>query len=162
MDTCNATTIPADPCSRISAQISPSTEEEMLDMSTVPYREAVGCLLYLSITCRPDIAFTISQVAKFCQNPKRAHWNAVKRILSYLAGTDQFGIYFGSPIAEPLIGYMDADYAGELDSRCSTSGFAFFIRGRFLSPVGDKGASRNLPPKQNMLHHPSRAKKRSG
>jgi hypothetical protein len=133
MDTCHAITTPADPCSRISAQMSPSTEEEKQDMSNVPYREAVGCLLYLSITCRPDISFAVSQVAKFCQNPGRAHWNAVKRVLSYLAGTDQFGVYFGPSTAEPLVGYTDADYAGDLDSRCSTSGFAFFVRGSLVA-----------------------------
>jgi hypothetical protein len=134
MDTCNAITTPADPCSRISAQMLPSTEEEKLDMSNLPYREAVGCLLYLSITCRPDISFVVSQVAKFCQNPGRAHWIAVKRVLSHLARTDQFGVYFGPSTAEPrLVGYTDADYDGDLDSRCSTSGFAFFVRGILVS-----------------------------
>ena len=133
MNACHATAIPADPGTRLSANMSPTTEEEKLDMASVPYREAVGCLLYLSITCRPDIAFGVSQVAKFSQNPGRAHWNAVKRIFSYLAGTEQYGICFGTQEPESLVGYTDADYAGDLDSRCSTSGFAFFVRGSLVS-----------------------------
>jgi hypothetical protein len=110
MNTCHATSVPADPCSRISAQMSASTEEEIMDMSNVPYREAFGCLLYLFMTCRPDIAFAVSQVAKFCQNPGRAHWNAVKSILSYLSETDQFGIHFGAQTTGQLIGYTDTLY----------------------------------------------------
>lgn len=133
MDNCNPATTPADPCTRISTQMSPTTEEEKQDMAKVPYREAVGCLLYLSLTCRPDISYAVSQVAKFCQNPGRAHWNAVKRILAYLAGTNEFGIHFGTLTKESLVGYTDADYAGDLDTRCSTSGFAFFIHGSLVS-----------------------------
>ncbi|XP_032798447.1 secreted RxLR effector protein 161-like [Daphnia magna] len=113
--------------------MSPTSEEEKLDVSNIPYREAVGCLLYLSITCRPDISFAVSQVAKFCQNPGRPHWNAVKRILSYLAGTPNLGILFCVNSKQPLVGYTDADYGGDIDSRCSTSGFAFFVYGSLTS-----------------------------
>jgi hypothetical protein len=133
MDTCRASAIPTDPGTRLSADMSPTTEEEKLDMASVPYREAVGCLLYLSITCRPDIAFAVNQVAKFCQNPGRAHWNAVKRIFAYLAGTEQYGIIFGTQEPKLLVGYTDADYAGDVDSRCSTSGFTFFVHGSLVS-----------------------------
>jgi hypothetical protein len=48
------------------------------DMKKVPYREAVGSLLYLATTTRPDIAFAVGQVSQFCQNPGYGHWNAVK------------------------------------------------------------------------------------
>jgi hypothetical protein len=74
--------------------MTPTSEEEIFYMAKVPYREAVGCLLYISITCRPDISYAVSQVAKFCQNPGRAHWNAVKKILAYLSGTTELGILF--------------------------------------------------------------------
>lgn len=57
----------------------------------------------------------------------------MKRIFSYLAGTIEFGIYFGKLKTDSLIGYTDADYAGDLDSRRSTSGFAFFVRGGLVS-----------------------------
>lgn len=133
MDTCNPTSTPADPCTRLNLEMSPTSEEEKLDMSHVPYREAVGCLLYLSITCRPDISYAVNQVAKFCQNPGRARWSAVKRILSYLSGTTEFGILLGENSDQPLVGYTDADFGGDIDSRCSTSGFTFFVYGSLVS-----------------------------
>lgn len=134
MDSCNPTATPADPCTRLTSAMSPTSEEEKLDMTHVPYREAVGCLLYLSITCRPDISYAVNQFAKFCQNPGRAHWRAVKRILSYLSGTAEFaGISLGENSNQPLIGYTDADFGGDIDSRCSTSRFAFFVYGSLVS-----------------------------
>jgi hypothetical protein len=39
---------------------------------------------------RPDIAFSVSQDSQFCENPGNGHWNGVKRILAYLAGTSHF------------------------------------------------------------------------
>ena len=48
-------------------------------IENVPYREAVGSLLYLVTISRPDIAYAVSQVAKFCEKPGKVHWNAVKR-----------------------------------------------------------------------------------
>jgi hypothetical protein len=133
MDSCNPTATPADPCTRLTSKMSPTSEEEKLDMTHVPYREAVGCLLYLSITCRPDISYAVNQVAKFCPKPGRAHWSAVKRILSYLSETAEFGIFLGENSNKPLIGYTDTDFGSDIDSRCSTSEFAFFVYGSLVS-----------------------------
>ena len=63
-------------------------------MKKVPYREAVGSLLYLATTTRPDIAFAVGQVSQFCQNPGYGHWNAVKRIILYLSGTPNHELQF--------------------------------------------------------------------
>ena len=133
MESCNATSIPMDPGIRLTTEMSPTSEEEKNDMANVPYREAVGCLLYLSITCRPDISFAVSQVAKFCQKPGRAHWNAVKKIIAYLSGTTQRGIVFEKKEGPPIFGYTDADYGGDLDNRYSTSGSTFFVHGNLVS-----------------------------
>jgi hypothetical protein len=58
--------------------------------------------------------------------PTAAHWNAAKVVLRYLIGTAQFGITYGGSDFS-LVGYCDADYAGDLATRRSTSGFAFVI-----------------------------------
>jgi hypothetical protein len=113
--------------------MTPTSEEEIFHMAKVPYREVVGCLLYISITCRPDISYAVSQVAKFCQNPGRAHWNAVKKILAYLSGTTELGIMFEKNETSPISGYTDADYGDDLDNRCSTSGSVFFVYGNLVS-----------------------------
>jgi hypothetical protein len=78
---------------------------------------------------RPDIAYAVGQAACFSQNPGKAHWSAVKRILSYLSGTLNHGILFSSKGRAHLVGFTDADYAGYLDSCKSTSGFLFLHLG---------------------------------
>ena len=77
------------------------------------YSSVVGMLLYLSTNTRPDIAFAVSQVARFSSNPKQSHAAAVKRIVRYLAHTVNKGTIF-TPKAEEyrLDCYVDADFAG--------------------------------------------------
>lgn len=90
----------------------------------VPYKEAVGSLLYLAMVTRPDIAYAVHPVSQYAESPKKAHWNALKRILKYIKGTVDFGIRFvrvGDSLK--LVAYSDADFAGDKDTRRSTSGF---------------------------------------
>lgn len=62
--------------------MSPTNEEEMAEMRLVPYREAIGSLIYLAVMTRPDISYAVGQVYQYYQNPGRAHWNAVKHIMA--------------------------------------------------------------------------------
>ncbi len=130
---CNSKVIPADPNSRLTSQMCPTDERAMEAMTKVPYREAVGCLMYIMVLSRPDIAFAVSQVAQHCQNPGPAHWKGVQRIFSYLHGTSDYGLCFNGNDHDELIGYTDADYAGDLDTRKSTSGYAFIYQGGAVS-----------------------------
>ena len=66
--------------------------EEKIDQAE--YQSAVGSLLYLSTGTRPDIAFAVNNVAKFCSDPTKHHWVAVKRILRYLRGTSDLGLLY--------------------------------------------------------------------
>ena len=88
------------------------------------YQSAVGALLFLSTRSRPDISFAVSNVAKYCTNPSKMHWQAVKRIFRYLKGTVKLGIAYSRRKTE-YFGYSDADFAGDLDDRKSTSGYCF-------------------------------------
>jgi hypothetical protein len=83
--------------------------------------------MYLMLSSRPDIAFSLNQVSQFSENPKKEHWAAVKRIFAYLQGTPNHGLRFGT--GDTLIGYTDADYAGNFQTRQSTSGFIFLLNG---------------------------------
>jgi hypothetical protein len=103
--------------------------EGKVDMSLIPYRAAVGFLLYLSSTTRPYIAYGVGQVSKFCENPQPAHWNAVKRIFAYLKGTLDFGIWLGGRKDEGAVVYTDADYASDVDDRKSIR-MHRFLQGR--------------------------------
>jgi hypothetical protein len=61
-------------------------------MRNIPYREAVGSLMYAAMGTRPDIAFATSTMAQYCENPNWKHWEAVKRIFRYLLRTKkEFG-----------------------------------------------------------------------
>lgn len=98
----------------------------------VPYREAIGSLLYASIGTRPDIAHAVGLLARFCQAPRQAHWNAVKRVFRYLKGTANHGIKFGrseKQTGQKLDCFVDADHAGDYDTRKSTTGYLLLFHG---------------------------------
>lgn len=94
-----------------------------------PYRELVGCLMYLTQTTRSDISFSVNFFSRFQSEPKENHWKGLKRILRYIQGTLNYGlIYYKSNkrSREPLTGFADADW-GSAEDRKSTSGFCLPI-----------------------------------
>ena len=114
--------------------IKATDNDKLFDQET--YQSAVGCLLYLSTKTRPDIAFAVSNVAKFTAKPTIDHWTAVKRIMRYLNGTIHCGLrYYGDT---KLVGYSDADWAGDLNDRKSISGYVYKISGAAVSWMSKK------------------------
>ena len=100
------------------------------------YSEVVGSLLYLSVCTRPDIAQAVGALTRFMSCPTTVHWQAAMGVLRYLAGTPDLGITFTSsagPDSGELQGYCDADYAGDIDSRRSTTGYVFVLNGGAIS-----------------------------
>ncbi len=97
----------------------------------VPYRSAVGVLLWLARNTRPDLSFAVSQVARFCHAPTTAHWSAVKRIFRDLKGTIDLGIpiYKQSTKLFTLKALTDADWAGDAENRYTTGGYIIMIGG---------------------------------
>jgi len=85
------------------------------------YRCAIGSVLYLAICTRPDIIFAVSKAARKSKNPTLEDWENVKRIHRYLKGTANFGLRFST--SESIEAYVDADYAGDEETRRSTTGF---------------------------------------
>lgn len=86
----------------------------------------IGSLLYLT-TSRSDISFDVCVCARYQSRPKESHVQAVKRILKYVTGTTEFGIWFSRDTNSNLVGYSNADWAGCVDGRKSTSGGCVFI-----------------------------------
>ena len=115
---------PVDP----SLKLTKADEESTL-VNQELYQSAVGKLLYLSTRTRPDIAFAVSTVAKFTAKPTEQHWKAVKRILRYIAGTINFGLQFIRGESVDCTDFSDADWAGDIDDRKSTSGYLFKVGG---------------------------------
>lgn len=101
--------------------------------SNYPYRGAVGSLMYLSVGTRPDITHAVGIASRYLENPRIVHENAVKRIFKYLNGTINFGILYTGTDGMQLIGYSDADHAGDVDSRRSTSGYIFKLGNGLVS-----------------------------
>jgi hypothetical protein len=101
-------------------------EGEPLDMVRFPYSKCVGSLLYLSVCMRPDIAQAMGALARYMAAPTVEHWEAALGVVRYLVRTADYGLTFGGS-SETLVGYYDADYAGDLDSRRSTTGYVFLM-----------------------------------
>jgi hypothetical protein len=100
-------------------------------MKKMLYREAIGSLMYTSIATHPNITFTISTLSQFLENPGEAHWDAVKRVFHYLAGTKDLQLMYGGE-QHDLIRYMDADRASQ-PHRHAISGHMFLIDGGAIS-----------------------------
>jgi hypothetical protein len=123
MANCTLTQMPMEPRLKMSKISSnPPVDGTM-------YRSIVGGLRYL-VHSRPDIAFAVGFVSRFMETPTTEHLSAVKHLLRYIAGTKSYGCTLrgGSEQLE-LVGYSDADLAGDLDDRKSTTGSIFFING---------------------------------
>jgi len=94
------------------------------------YASAVGSLMYAMISSRPDIAYAVSTVSRFMSNSKKQHWEAVKWVLRYLRGTPRLGLVFQrlkTGKLRLLQGYVDANYAEDLDQRRSTTDYVFTV-----------------------------------
>ena len=103
----------------------PRSKEDASSMISVPYREAIGALLYLSIRTRPDIAVAVGTLAKHVQEPHMIHWEGVKRVLRYLQGTKDKALVFRTEErTNPLVltVYADADWGTDPNERYSRTG----------------------------------------
>ena len=91
-----------------------------------PYRELIGSLMFLCTVTRFDLAYAMNLMSRFLDNHNVNHWEAAKRILKYLKGTIAYGILYRSSGSNcDLIGYCDTDFAGDMQTRKSTSGYVF-------------------------------------
>ena len=117
---------------KLSKEQSPKIEEERDHMSKVPYASAIGSLMYAIVCTRLDIAYAVGVVSRFMSRPRKQHWEAVKWILRYLKGSLDTCLYFRGASLK-LLGYVDADFAGDIDSRKRSIGFVFTLDGTTIS-----------------------------
>jgi hypothetical protein len=107
-------------------------EGEPLDTAAHPYSGLVGSLMYLAIGTRPDIAYAVSLLARFMSAPSAVHYQAAKGVLRYLAATVDYKLCFGGSDCN-LYGYSDADFAADIDTRRSVTGYVFTMGGGAVS-----------------------------
>ncbi|UYV68055.1 hypothetical protein LAZ67_5002921 [Cordylochernes scorpioides] len=114
-------------------------DQEIEEMNKIPYRQTIGSLMYLMTGTRPDIAYAVSRVSQFMNNPGPSHWTAVMKIFGYLKATKNISICFGgSSCTTTLIGFSDADFAGDLDTRKSNTGYVFMLNNGPISWCSQK------------------------
>ena len=85
------------------------------------YRELIGCLMFLAIVSRPDLAYSVNKLSQFMTHYQKEHWTAGLRVLKYLKGTLNHGILYNGKDCI-LTAYSDADYAGDKVTRRSRTG----------------------------------------
>src|SRR6266576_6337808 len=117
-----------------------SPMERKLDLSKCgstktqqPYRELIGCGMYIALGTRPDIMYAITYFARFQEKATDTHYRYLLRLLAYLKGTIGMKLHFRVDERKMLTGYVDADWAGNPSDRKSTSGFIFMLYGAAIS-----------------------------
>jgi hypothetical protein len=96
------------------------------------YRRIIGKLLYLTNT-RPDIAYATQQLSQFLHKPTMIHYNAACRVIRYLKNSPGRGLFFSRHSDIHIHSFSDADWAGCVDTRRSTSGHCFFLGTSLIS-----------------------------
>ncbi|WVZ89972.1 LOW QUALITY PROTEIN: hypothetical protein U9M48_036317 [Paspalum notatum var. saurae] len=121
---------PPTPSASLSRPGSPIATRLSLRWRSGRSRAAIArrrSLRYLVHT-RPDLAFSVGYVSRFMRRPTTEHRRAVKRIIRYVAGTLDHGLYYPRcPGEAHLVGYDDGDHGGDIDTGKSTSGILFFL-----------------------------------
>ncbi|EPZ34641.1 hypothetical protein O9G_005735, partial [Rozella allomycis CSF55] len=129
MNEANSTVLPMEANKQYSKSMCPTTPADIEDMKVIPYRSAIGSLLYASCGTRPDITYAVNIASKYLSNPGKEHWLLAKRIMRYLIGTKDYGLVFQGSQNKSFIvqGYVDSDWGSDIDTRRSVSGYAFML-----------------------------------
>jgi hypothetical protein len=123
MNECKPLVVPMDPNIRLETTPKDYTaSKEDRDW----YARLVGSLMYIMLGTRADIAYTVAVLCRYLSNPSEQHLLAAKRILRYLRGSTNLALTFRGDL-KPLLGYTDADWGGDLDTRRSTAGYLFNV-----------------------------------
>jgi hypothetical protein len=109
------------------------TENELTLGPEKPYLSVIGGLMFLGNQTRPDISFSVNMLARHSSKPTIRHWNGTKRIMRYLQGSIDTGLYFPYTMTNELCGYADAGYLSDPDDSKSQTGYVFLQGGTAIS-----------------------------
>ena len=126
-----------------------SAESSDASRNLTHYGSLVGALLYVALCTRPDIAHATGVLSRFIASPRAHHWIAAKRVLRYLAGTSHLGLEYGGAGERDstiVLGpnYCDADWAGDVTDRKSTTGYVMKVNGSTVSWASRKQTTVSL------------------
>eukprot|EP00253_Pinus_taeda_P022864 PITA_22864 len=127
---------------KLSVEQCPETQEEEEDMSHVPYASVVGSLMYEIVYTRPNIAHVVGVLSMLMSKLAKEQCTSVKRVFRYLHGTSDYGLCYqrrpGLDRVFDIHGFVDANWAGDLDQIRSTSGYVFNLFGGEISWMSKK------------------------
>ncbi|CAI8619363.1 unnamed protein product, partial [Vicia faba] len=112
MKHCNVVNTPVE----VSLQLSKDSGGKEVD--NIFYKRIVGSLMYLTTT-QSDIIHVVSLISRYIERPRQTHLLTAKRILRYLQGTKNFGLFYKKGERTDLCGFSDSDYARDVDDRKS-------------------------------------------
>lgn len=118
-------------------------DQQWEESERIPYRQAIGSILYLTCGTRPDMAYSSTYMSQFNEKHTEEHWRGVKHILRYLKGTRHRKLKFRKT-GEPLKIYSDADWGGDRTDRKSYSGYIMLLAGAPISWSSKKQSSTAL------------------
>ena len=127
----------------MSSSTKLNVDSSRVEVSPTLYRSIIGSLLYLTAS-RSDIAFSVGVCARYQAAPKESHLTAVKRIIWYINGTPDYGLWYSKDSNACLTVYLDADWASSVNNRTSTSGGCFYLAKNLVSWMSKKQNSVSL------------------
>lgn len=92
MEDCKLVKTPLDTNQVLTKEMAPKNDVKTSEMKNVPYKEALGSLMYAYLVTRMDLGCAVSTLSAFAENPGKSHWNALKRVLRYMKGTKDFNL----------------------------------------------------------------------
>jgi len=107
-------------------------DESGVDIDQTKFKKLIRSLMYLTAS-RPDIMFSVCLCPRSLAKSKESHYMAAKRILKYLKGTTEVGLWYPSKVSLNLVGYSNSDFAGCKVDRKSTSGTCHFLGSSLIS-----------------------------
>ena len=114
-----------------------SKNDESTKVNQTLYRSMIGKLKYVAHSIS-NITLSIRIITRFSINPKENHLMVVKRIMRYLKGTKEFGLYYKKKEKFDLKAYTNADWGGNINDKKSTSGGALFLGKRLVTWTSKK------------------------
>lgn len=136
MSDCNPKYTPLPLGTNLSLDDCAVTAEQIHFMKDKPYREVLGGVMWAQVGTRLDLSYTVNLLARFQINPGPAHWYALMHVLAYIKATLHYSLSYHRGTTDGLkpVGYVDADYAGDLlDTGRSTGAYVFMMAGGAVS-----------------------------
>lgn len=142
MSDCKSVSVPLD--ANFDSQTLLREKSENMDVEN-RCRRAIGCLMYAMIGTRPDLSIYLNILSRYQSCASEELWSCIKRVLRYVKGTvDLKLLYCKDSVDTVLKAYVDADWAGDTETRRSTSGFCTKVFGNLVQWCSKKQSCVSL------------------